>query len=91
MNKHHASGPKKPLYGTQGRLSAERPPEITWEPKPRHCALCGLHRPGEWYELMREGWVCDTCRPEATHIERPPPGQIEKPQIGIYQEANREL
>lgn len=81
---------KKTLYGTQSQKSsaltcfeqeveemqaAKKKLEKEWESAPRYCAICSKDKPGEWYELMQEGWVCDPCRPKASHIKRESHGE----------------
>jgi hypothetical protein len=74
MPKPYVPANKKTLYGTQARPPRDKRDDPPWlqeyARQPRPCAICGEDRPGEWYELMQEGWVCDPCRPKATHIKR---------------------
>jgi hypothetical protein len=71
MPKPYVAASRKPLYGTQAqREDSTRSEE--YRPVARHCVLCGEQRCDVWYELMAEGWVCDTCRPKATQIKRDP-------------------
>jgi hypothetical protein len=59
---------KKALYGTQARDAQQESEPYT--PSPRYCAICNLAKPDEWYEFMKQGWVCEGCKSKATHIER---------------------